>query len=44
MYAMLQKRRITSNLIQEMVILRNILLNLLIVGRDPQRILQSKKP
>jgi hypothetical protein len=41
---MLQKRRITSKLIQEMVILRNILPNSLIVGRDPQRILKSKKP
>jgi hypothetical protein len=44
MYAMLQKRRITSDLIQEMLILKNIMLNLLIVGGDPQRILQSKKP
>jgi len=44
MNAKLQKRKITPNLIQEMVILGNILLNLLIVGRDPQRILQSKKP
>jgi hypothetical protein len=39
---MLQKRRIISSLIQEMVILRNILQNLLIVCRNPQSILKSK--